>query len=206
MKYENEPINEELEAECWHEGIVTNYKNLTREQALILLGERMIENLLMFWRRELFPNCLLQNMAASDEETKKMLGSDRPTKDDKGIAECHIQHDSIQSGLINCKGVNGKMDADTKKRLNSYLELYDEISKKIEHESVIVTLLTEISKDRRAEQMKNERETKNNNDVVTYRQKRCMERLGIDCPENITRKEASVLIQEEIGKLNGAGD
>ena len=82
---------------------------------------------------------------------------------------------------------------------------YKEISKKIDNESVAVTLLTEISKDRRSEQMKNERRTKNS-DTVTFRQKKCMQNLGIEYPENITRKEASVLIQEEIERLNGAGE
>ena len=86
-----------------------------------------------------------------------------------------------------------------------YLELYAEILKKIDNESVAVTLLTEISKDRRAEQARNERQTKNN-DTVTFRQKKCMQNLGIDIPENITRKEASVLIQEEIERLNGVGE
>ena len=99
------------------------------------------------------------------------------------------------------------MESDTKKRLNSYLELFEEISKKIENETTAAVILTEISKDRRTEQMKKEREAKNNNDEsVTYRQKRCMERLGIEFPESITRKEASMLIKEELGRLNGVGD
>jgi len=106
-----------------------------------------------------------------------------------------------------CKEVNSenKMDSDTKKRLSKYIELFEEIFKKIENESVAVTLLTEISKDRRSEQMKNERQTKNS-DAVTFKQKKCMQNLGIEYPENITRKEASVLIQEEIERLNGAGE
>jgi len=220
MKFENEPVNEELEAECWHEGIIADYKKLTREQALVLLGEKMLENLLKFWRRELFPNCLLKNMADSDEETKKMLGSDNADVDDEGEKRkagkaekyeegaygCSVQQEDTQSCLNNCKGVNEKMDADTKKRLNSYLELLDEISEKTDEASTAVAILHEISKDRRAEQMRSERQGKNNNDAVTFRQKRCMERLGIDCPENITRKEASMLIQEELGRLNGVGD
>ena len=78
------------------------------------------------------------------------------------------------------------------------------ISKKIENESVAVTLLTEISKDRRAEQMRSKRQTKNN-DTVTFRQKKCMQNLGIEFPDDITRKEASVLIQEEIERLNNNG-
>lgn len=125
MKFENEPINEELEAECWHEGIIANYKKLTREQSLVLLGEKMLENLLKFWRRELFPNCLLKNMEASDEETRKMLGRDKADVDDEGEEDkdsgkaekyeegadgCSVQQEDTQSCLTNCKGVM-KMEA-----------------------------------------------------------------------------------------------
>lgn len=111
----------------------------------------------------------------------------------------------LRSCSNRCKGVNEKMDADTKKRLVNYIELFDEISEKTEDANIAVAILHEMSKDRRAEQMRSERETKKSS-TVTFKQKKCMERLGIDFPDDISRKEASVLIQEELDRLNGVGE
>ena len=96
------------------------------------------------------------------------------------------------------------MDADTRKRLDSYLELLEDISEKTEDAGTAVALLHEICKDRRAGEMRSERENKNG-DGATYKQKRFMKKLGIDFPDKISRKEASVLIDEELEKLNEAG-
>jgi hypothetical protein len=98
------------------------------------------------------------------------------------------------------KEVNEKMDADTKRRLDSYIELFDEISEKTEDDSTAVAILHEMSKDRRVEQMRSEREAKKNG-TVTFKQKQCMKRLGIDFPDDIARKEASMLIKEELDRL-----
>jgi hypothetical protein len=217
MKYENEPINEELEAECWHEGIIANYKKLTREQALVLCGEKMIENLLKFWRRELFPNCLLKNMAASDEEIRKMLGSDNNDADDKGKkcegdkAEkyekgtdgCSVQHEDTQSSLNNCKGVM-KMEANIQAKLDNYLELLNALKAKTLNELTAVYILQEISKDVRSEQIREEREAKNS-EPATEKQKKFMKKLGMDFPKNATKQEASVMIDEELSR-NGNGE
>ena len=97
------------------------------------------------------------------------------------------------------------MDSYMQKKLSNYLELLDEISEKTSDERTAMSLLQEISKDRRMEQIREERQA-NNNDAVTFKQKRFMKKLGIDCPKEITRKEASVLINEELEKLNGVGE
>ena len=97
------------------------------------------------------------------------------------------------------------MDSYMQKKLSNYLELLDEISEKTSDERTAMSLLQEISKDRRMEQIREERQA-NNNDVVTFKQKRFMKKLGIDFPKEITRKEASVLINEELEKLNGVGE
>ena len=212
MKFENEPINEELEAECWHEGIIANYKKLTKEQALVLLGEKMLENLLKFWRRELFPNCLLKNMAASDEKTRKMLGGDKADVDDEGEkceggkAEkyeegadgCSVQKEDTQSCLNNCKGVV-KMDKNIQAKLNSYLELFEEIKQKTGDDKIALGLLSEMSKDRRMEEIREERENQNRQ-PATIKQRKFMDDLGVKYPKNVTKQEASVLIDEELGK------
>ena len=215
MKFENEPINEELEAECWHEGIIANYKQLTREQALVLRGEKMLENLLKFWRRELFPNCLLKNMAASDEETRKMLGGNKADVDDegekceggkaeKGADGCSVQQEATQSSLNNCKGVM-KMEANIQDKLDSYLELFEQIKQKTQgDDKIALSLMTEISKDRRMEEIRQEKEAKNA-EPATEKQKKFMKKLGMDFPKNATKKEASVMIDEELSR-NGNGE
>lgn len=218
MKFEDEPVNEELEAECWHEGIIANYKKLTREQSLVLLGEKMLENLLKFWRRELFPNCLLKNMAASDEETRKMLGRDKADVNDEG-EKCEggkaeryekgtdggsVQQEDTQSCLTNCKGVM-KMEANIQAKLDSYLELFEQIKQKTQgDDKLALSLLTEISKDRRMEEIRQEKDARNG-EPATEKQKKFMKKLGMDFPKNVTKKEASVMIDEELGR-NGNGE
>jgi hypothetical protein len=217
MKFKNEPVNEELEAECWHEGIIANYKKLTREQALVLRGEKMLENLLKFWKRELFPNCLLKDMAASDEETRKMLGSDKADVDDEGEKceggkaekeeegeECSVQQEDTQSCLNNCKGVM-KMEANIQDKLDSYLELFEQIKQKTQgDDKLALSFMTEISKDRRMEEIRQEKEAKNG-EPATEKQKKFMKKLGMDIPKNATKKEASVMIDEELSR-NGNGE
>ena len=93
------------------------------------------------------------------------------------------------------------MDTNTKQRLKSYLELLEEISEKTSDENVAVALLHEIAKDRRVEQMRQERGLAND-EAATDNQKNYMTDLGIEFPEEITKKEASALIKEEIAKIN----
>ena len=98
------------------------------------------------------------------------------------------------------------MDKSTKQRLDNYLELLDEISEKTDSEAAALAVLHELCKDRRSEQIKEEREERrsHNSDAVTFKQKRFMKKLGIEFPDDITRKEASVLIDEELERLNEA--
>jgi len=174
--------------------ISKNSPTINKERALVLIGEAMLDRFIKefssLWKNELFADCLLRDFEASEQEENEIFGGNCLEK----YNNCQPIEGS-QSYSNECKEVNNenKMDSDTKKRLNKYIELFEEISKKIENENVAVTLLTEISKDRRAEQMRNERQTKDN-DAVTFKQKKCMQSLGIDFPDNITRKEASVLI------------
>ena len=93
------------------------------------------------------------------------------------------------------------MDAKTKEKLNTYLELLGEISEKTNDERTAMTLLQEISKDRRMQEIREERGAKNN-EQATEKQKQFMKKLGLDFPENVTKKEASVLIDEELGNTD----
>lgn len=95
-----------------------------------------------------------------------------------------------------CKEVNEKMDTNMRKWLDAYIELFDAISEKTEQEISAIAILQEISKDRRAQQIHSERMEKNG-DPATAKQKGFMRRLGLEFPEDITKAEASALIDEE---------
>jgi hypothetical protein len=95
--------------------------------------------------------------------------------------------------------VDEKMDENTKEKLEGYLDLLEQISDKTQNEEATVALLQEIAKDQRMERMIEQREARNNK-PATFKQKRFMDNLGIKYPKNISKREASALIDEETGK------
>jgi hypothetical protein len=160
-----------------------------------------------FFRRLLGAEELTLKDIKQDRQDTDCLLKGYEVSDEKAYEWAHARESQphCQSGSNTCKEVYEKMDADTKKRLDSYLELLDEISEKTDDAVTAVAILHEISKDRRAEQIRGERAAQNG-DAATTRQKRFMRKLGIDYPEEISRKGASMLIQEELDKLNGTGE
>ena len=105
----------------------------------------------------------------------------------------------------NDKEVDEKMDIKIKDKLHAYLEIFDEILEKTDSESTAIVLLQEISKDLRMEKIKEGQNAKNEDQPATDKQKKFMKKLGLDFPKNITKKEASVMIDEELSK-NGSGE
>jgi hypothetical protein len=75
----------------------------------------------------------------------------------------------------------------------------------MEDVTVAIAILQEMSKDRRSQQMHEEQETKNS-EAATERQKKFMKKLGIKYPENVTKVEASTLIDEELAKNGNSSD
>lgn len=94
------------------------------------------------------------------------------------------------------------MDENMQTKLDNYLELFDEIRKKTTDSREALALLTEVSKDRRMEEIREEKKAGNSR-PATDKQKGFMNKLGIKYPKNVTKQEASVLIDEELGKNNG---
>jgi len=62
-----------------------------------------------------------------------------------------------------------------------------------------LTLLQELAKDRRMEEMREQREEKNN-EPATVKQKSFMDNLGIKYLENINKCDASMLIDRKLGR------
>ena len=91
------------------------------------------------------------------------------------------------------------MEADTQERLGQYLELLEEIKERTGDEVMAFRLLTEISKDRRMELIRQERE-KSNGNSATAKQREFMKKLNIKFPRTVTKQEASMMIDEELGR------
>lgn len=90
------------------------------------------------------------------------------------------------------------MDENIKARLDAYVEIFENLKEKTKNSNEALVLLTEAAKDSRMEKVKQRQA--NNGSPATDRQKKFMKNLGIDFPENVTKREASALIDEELGK------
>jgi len=93
------------------------------------------------------------------------------------------------------------MEYDIKEKIDSYVEIFDSIREKTDSDDTAVAILQEITKDRRSEEIREEREKKNS-ELATEKQKNFMKKLGIKYPRTVTKKEASILIDEELEKMN----
>ena len=90
------------------------------------------------------------------------------------------------------------MEPNMQAKLDKYLELFEEVKQKTDDEILARTLMQEIAKDRRMEQIREEREMKNG-EPATTKQLQFMKKLGIEIPPGVTKKQASTLIDEEVG-------
>src|SRR3989339_2163868 len=128
MNYRKQPLDKEIiERLRYHDiWIGENAPSLTREAALILIGQKMLDdfvrNFINLWKRELFPHIRIRNYQATEQDWQNWLGSD-------------------YKGSKDCKEVGRNMDARMKEKLDSYLELLDEISEKTDNEATALALL-----------------------------------------------------------------
>jgi hypothetical protein len=91
------------------------------------------------------------------------------------------------------------MGFDIQSKMDEYLGLLAQIKQKTSDERTAVSLLQEISRDRRSAEIREEREGKST-EPATDKQKQFMKKLNIRCPANLTKHEASALIDGELGK------
>ena len=90
------------------------------------------------------------------------------------------------------------MEPNIQAKLDKYLDLFEEIKGRVKDEIVARTIMTEISKDRRMEQIREEREMRNG-EAATTRQLEFMKKLNLEIPAGITKQQASALLDEELG-------
>lgn len=98
-----------------------------------------------------------------------------------------------------CKEVEETMDTETQHRLDDYVTLFAVISERVNNDAVAIAILQEMCKDRRSTEIHEEREVKNDR-PATEKQKQYMKKLNIPVPENLTKRQASMLIDGELGK------
>ncbi len=91
------------------------------------------------------------------------------------------------------------MDKNIQTKVDGYLDIFQDIRRKTSDDKIALALLQEVSKDRRSDEIKQEKELRNNQ-PATEKQRKFMDSLGIKYPKSVTKQEASVLIDEELGK------
>lgn len=96
------------------------------------------------------------------------------------------------------------MDSIIEQKLEGYLELLDEIKQRIGDDDIAMTLLSEIAKDLRMNEIQQERSF-NGNAPATEAQLAYLRRLGAVIPEGLTRSQASKLIDSTKALRNQAG-
>lgn len=91
-------------------------------------------------------------------------------------------------------------------KVAEYLELLRGIRAKVGDERTAMNILQEVNKDLRMAQIREERSSGQNigqleaDYPATEKQKNFLKKLGVKTPANLTKKEASALIDEELGK------
>ena len=96
------------------------------------------------------------------------------------------------------------MDSIIEQKLESYLELLDEIKQRIGDDDIATALLGEIAKDLRMEQIQQERSF-NGSAPATEAQIGYLKRLGAVIPDGLTRSQASKLIDSAKAMRNQTG-
>lgn len=84
-------------------------------------------------------------------------------------------------------------DTNLTAKVEKYLALFEEIRKRTSDDRVAQAILVEVAKDRRMDEMKEEREA-GNTEPATPKQLQFMRELYIDIPGGVTKKQASELI------------
>ena len=186
----------------------TKVPPITKTQGLVLLAEAKLDNFVKEFKglvREVLSGCQLSDFQATPGEMSCWFGK-QPSSADKGEDAPGQEEGPPESGGTPsysniCKEVDEKMKFDMQSKLDEYLRLLEQIKQKTGDERTAVSLLQEVSKDRRSAEIREERETKNNgasdNEPATEKQKQFMKKLGIKFPATVTKQEASTLIDEK---------
>ena len=84
-------------------------------------------------------------------------------------------------------------------KVERYLDLHGEIARRTSDERLAQTVLVEVAKDRRMQEIREERELRNG-EPATARQLEYLKRLGVEITPGLTKKQASILIDNALDK------
>jgi len=91
------------------------------------------------------------------------------------------------------------MEAHIIGKAEKYLGLFEEVKNRVGDDRIAMSIVQEVSKDRRMDEMREERESKNG-EPATVRQLQFMKSLGVEATPGLTKKQASGLIDEALAK------
>jgi hypothetical protein len=99
---------------------------------------------------------------------------------------------------------------ETDGKISEYLDLVKQIKRQVSEPELVAALVTEVSKDRRVEQMRAERKglvevSHDNGDnghaiLATEKQRAFLKDLGIEVPRNLSKAKASELLEEALAQ------
>ena len=188
----------------------TKVPPITKMQGLVLLMEARLDSFVREFKslvREVLSGCQLSDFQATPIEIGGWFGEGRGPMNENGHAarrEGPQDKGGTPSYSNTCKEVDEKMQFDMQSKLEEYLKLLEQIKQRTTDERTAVSLLQEVSKDRRSAEIRDERETKNSDaqdsQPATEKQKQFMKKLGIKFPATVTKQEASLMIDEERGR------
>jgi hypothetical protein len=178
---------------------------ITNHQALVLLAEGVVDNFVKEFKgivKELLAGCSLDDLRATQEEMRAWFGEEAESghQAEQAKRECPSEEGSL-SYSSECKEVDEKMKFDMQSKLDEYMRLLDQIKQRTGDSATAVSVLQELSKDRRAAERQADREPQDSQ-PATPKQKEFMTKLGIDYPADVTKQYASQLIDVKRGKNN----
>lgn len=97
------------------------------------------------------------------------------------------------------------MESDTQSTLDAYTSLFQTLKQRLGDAGVATAILQEVARDRRAQQIRDERQakqTKVDGEAATQKQLEFLKDLKMDIPQGLTKQAASLLIdQGQAGRL-----
>ncbi len=87
-------------------------------------------------------------------------------------------------------------------KLDSFIEIYDEVKARTRDEQAAIAILQEVNKDARTEKIQTGRGNGNENgsSPATEKQIGYLKKLGVEVAPGLTKREASALIDEALAK------
>ena len=155
-------------------------ESLKRSQAMVLMGQLMVEPAFQVFSGlwpELCSGSMSQNIQAAGKAMRQNFESDN-------------------RNLSQCKEVEHKMDVDISNKVRSYIELIETIKEQTGDDTIAVAIFHEVVKEMRTENKSFPKKVYNSDSPATDKQIEYLKKLGVHIPEQVTRQQASDLIDQ----------